>query len=142
MWFFTQLVQVTTMTQWINFLGENLHLVSCATVFSKSEVILTCVQWCWNWGAGEGALCVDMGFYEDISWESRCNIEINVWPHFYKILLVFEVPYRPWVKGMPQKYSRLRCLLRVKGLVICFYLGWFGSALLITKHIIKIGSKS
>jgi hypothetical protein len=22
-----------------------------------------------------------------------------------------------------QKYSRLRCLLRVKGLVICFYLG-------------------
>ena len=23
-----------------------------------------------------------------------------------------------------QKYSRLRCLLHVKGLVICFYLGW------------------
>ena len=25
-----------------------------------------------------GALCVEMGFYLDISWESRCNIEINV----------------------------------------------------------------
>ena len=23
-------------------------------------------------------LCVEMGFYADISWESRCNIEINV----------------------------------------------------------------
>ena len=28
-----------------------------------------------------------------------------------------------------QKYSRLRCLLHVKGLVICFYLGWSGSIL-------------
>ena len=27
---------------------------------------------------GGGALCVEMGFYADISWESRCNIEINV----------------------------------------------------------------
>ena len=33
-----------------------------------------------------------------------------------------------------QKYSRLRCLLRVKGLVICFYLGCSGSTFLITKH--------
>ena len=41
----------------------------------------------------EGALCVEMVFYGDISWESGCNIEINVWTHFYKILLVFEVPY-------------------------------------------------
>ena len=39
------------------------------------------------------ALCVEMGFYSDISRESRYNIEINVWAHFYKILLVFEVPY-------------------------------------------------
>ena len=31
---------------------------------------------------------------------------------------------------------RLRCLLHVKGLVICFHLGWSGSTLLITKHII------
>ena len=42
-----------------------------------------------------------MGFYADISWESRCGIEINVWPHFYKILLVFEVPNQPRVKWMP-----------------------------------------
>ena len=27
---------------------------------------------------GAGALCVEMGFYADIFWESRCNIEINV----------------------------------------------------------------
>jgi hypothetical protein len=33
-------------------------------------------------------------------------------------------------------------LLRVKGLVISFYLGWSGNTLLITKHIIKVGSKS
>ena len=50
---------------------------------------------------GRGALCVEMVLYADISWESRCNIEINVWAHFYKILLVFEVPYRPGVKWMP-----------------------------------------
>ena len=47
------------------------------------------------------------------------------------------------VKQYPyQKYSRLRCLLRVTGLLICFYLGWSGSTLLITKHVIKVGSKS
>ena len=45
-------------------------------------------------GRGGGALCVEMGFYADISWEARCNIEINFCPHFYKILLVFEVPYQ------------------------------------------------
>ena len=32
-----------------------------------------------------------------------------------------------------QKYSRLRCLFRVKGLVIGFYLGWSGHTLLIRK---------
>ena len=52
---------------------------------------------------GGGALCVEMGFYADISWESRRNIEINVCGHFHTILLVFEVPYRPWVKWMPEK---------------------------------------
>ena len=41
-----------------------------------------------------------MGFYADISWESRRNIEINVWAHFYKILLDFKVPYQPQAKGM------------------------------------------
>ena len=28
-------------------------------------------------GGPGGALCVEMGFYADISWESRCNIEIK-----------------------------------------------------------------
>ena len=33
----------------------------------------------------------------------------------------------PYIKKIyNQKYSRLRCLLCVKGLVICFYLGWSG----------------
>ena len=41
-----------------------------------------------------------------------------------------------------QKYSRLRCVLRVKGLVICFYLGWSGSTLQFRQNIIKVGSKS
>ena len=41
-----------------------------------------------------------------------------------------------------QKYSRLRCLLRVTGLVICFYLGWSGSILQFRQNIIKVGSKS
>ena len=29
-------------------------------------------------GKGRGALCVEMRICVDISWESRCNIEINV----------------------------------------------------------------
>ena len=37
-------------------------------------------------------LCVVMGFYADISWESRCNIKINVLAHYHKILKLFEVP--------------------------------------------------
>ena len=36
---------------------------------------------------GEGALCVEIGFYVDISLESRDNSEIKVWAHFYKILV-------------------------------------------------------
>ena len=40
-----------------------------------------------------------------------------------------------------QKYSRLRCLLHVKALVICFYLGWFDSILQFRQNIIKVGSK-
>ena len=52
----------------------------------------------------------------------------------------FLVPYI--VHTYIQKYSRLRCLLRVKGLVICFYLGWSGSILHFRQSIIKVGSKS
>ena len=50
--------------------------------------------------------------------------------------------YRKPKHSINQKYSRLICLLLVKGLVICFYLGWSGNTLLIAKHIIKVGSKS
>ena len=42
-------------------------------------------------GGGVGALCVDIGFYADISKESRCNSEINVWAHFYKKKYFFNV---------------------------------------------------
>ena len=41
-----------------------------------------------------------------------------------------------------QIFSRLRCLLRVKGLVFCFYLGRSGSILYFRQNIIKEGSKS
>ena len=46
-----------------------------------------------------------MGFYTDIPWESRCNIEINVWAHFYKILLVFEVPYQPYLRKLADQFT-------------------------------------
>ena len=42
--------------------------------------------------------------------------------------------------GYGQKYSRLRCLLRVKGLVICFHLVWSGSILQFRQNVIKITS--
>ena len=45
-------------------------------------------------------------------------------------------------EGNAQKYSRLRCLLRVKGLVFCFYLGRSGSILQFRQNLIKVGSKS
>ena len=40
------------------------------------------------------------------------------------------------------KYSRLRCLLHVKGLAICFHLGWSGSILQFRLNIIKLVSNS
>ena len=36
---------------------------------------------------GVNRLIVEIGFYADISQESRCNSEIKVWAHFYKILV-------------------------------------------------------
>ena len=57
----------------------------------------------------------------------------------------FNIPPDPQISishNTTQKYSRLRCLLRVKGLVICFYLGWSGSILQFRQNIIKVGSKS
>ena len=41
-----------------------------------------------------------IGFYADISWESRYSSEIKIWGHLCQILIVFEVPARPQVKGM------------------------------------------
>ena len=41
-----------------------------------------------------------------------------------------------------QKYSRLRYLLLVKGLVIYFHLGWSGNILQIKTNVIKVGSNS
>ena len=32
-------------------------------------------------------LCVEIGFFTNISQESRCNSKIKVWAHFYKILV-------------------------------------------------------
>ena len=43
---------------------------------------------------------------------------------------------------LTQKYRRLRCLLCVKVLVICFCLGWSGSILQFRQNIIMVGSKS
>ena len=56
-----------------------------------------------------------LGFFSfifSVTWGALCE-EISQSP------ITFEV-----FDGYEQKYSRLRCLLRVKGLVICFYLGW------------------
>ena len=41
-----------------------------------------------------------------------------------------------------QKYGQLRYQLRVKGLVICLFLGCSGSILQIRTNMIKVGSKS
>ena len=46
---------------------------------------------CWNGVLGRHFLGIKMEHWN------------NVWAHFYKILLVFEVPYWPRVKGMPGK---------------------------------------
>ena len=41
-----------------------------------------------------------------------------------------------------KKYSRLRYMFRVKGLVICLYLGRSGSIFQFRQNMIKVGSKS
>ena len=74
-------------------------------------------QACWNRGAGKaaggGALCVGMGFYADISWESRCSSEIKVWINYQQILVVFEVPSQPRVKAMSG--NNYNCQKLIKG---------------------------
>ena len=63
------------------------------------------------------------------------NISFVFWSMEFqeKILLIFTDLY-PKI--------RLRCLLRVKGLAICFYLAWSGSILQFRQNIINVGSKS
>ena len=36
---------ITKITSWLEFLGKNLHLMSCATFCAKSEVMLTYIYW-------------------------------------------------------------------------------------------------
>ena len=56
---------------------------------------------------------------------------------------VISLQWNNFQNSYEQKYSRLRCLLRVKGLVNCFYLGRrSGSILQFRQNIIKVGSKS
>ena len=39
---------ITKTTSWLKFLGKNLHLVGCATLCAKIEVMLTYVSIIWN----------------------------------------------------------------------------------------------
>ena len=90
---------------------------------------------------------------------TMCTIPVKEWPHLdhwhlnyrskksAQTLPVFY--FRRMSAGTSarfdsstQKHSRLRCLVRVKGLVICFYLVWSGSILQFRQNIIKVGSKS
>ena len=57
-------------------------------------------------------LCVEMGFYVDISWESRCNIEINVWAHFDINLVTFCGTSRVSVQGVKSLGGHFACLCR------------------------------
>ena len=79
--------------------------------------------------------------------------ECKLYPILSDLLVIDETFYstdfwifsKKWLvlpKTYIQKYSRLRCLLRVKCLVICFYLDWSGSILQFRQNIIKVSSKS
>ena len=50
-----------------------------------------------------------MGFYADISWESRCSSKIKVWGHLCQILVGFEVPARHQVKGI-SAFLKVECV--------------------------------
>ena len=74
---------------------------------------------------------------------------LQFFPWSLSLLLNSLTPYysTQYFRGMAaynthSKYSRLRCLLPVKGLVFCFYFGRSGSILQFRKNIIKVGSKS
>ena len=66
------------------------------------------------------------------------NLEIESknedWAGFIKVIFNFFLG-RLFPYHRIQTYSRLRCLVCVKGLVICFYLGWSGSIQQILSNI-------
>ena len=70
----------------------------------------------------------------------KLEIDANVGAVEFQVKLDQEVQFDR--DSRRQKYNRLRCLLLVKGLVICFYLGWAGNTLPIRTNIIKVGSMS
>ena len=57
-----------------------LKILNLFVILSGQKTLLACL--CIPGPAelepGGGALCVQIGFYADISWESRCNIEIKI----------------------------------------------------------------
>ena len=73
-----------------------------------------------------------------------CDITQSSITERYEKLLSIQTKllYRSPAVSHSQKYNRLRCLLRVKGLLFCFYLGWSGSILQFRQNIIMVGSKS
>ena len=100
--------------EYINWCNSNFSLISLLIIQNPQRIFSSkvYVQPSRNWKIGSR------------SWDQELS-QIPV-PKYLKI----------------QKCSRLRCLLRVKGLVKCFYLGWSGSTLQFRQNIIKVGSKS
>ena len=90
--------------------------------------------------------------WSECRWLPLCpqngNLHFKLASHYlpchFKAELVFKGFRRPCKSPftIKKKYSRLRCLLCVKVLVICFYLGWSGSILQFRPNIKKVGSKS
>ena len=86
--------------KWLVYLNNFLSVSKDSGRFDLSTVSIQSHRIVCKSGGG-GALCVELGFYADISWKSRCKFEINVGAHFCKIFLVFEV--NPESKGCLEK---------------------------------------
>ena len=74
--------------------------------------------------------------------KGQCVIATRIIKPLEIILAELPAVIGPYAWPGKQKYSRLRCFLRVKGLVIYFYFGWSGSILQFRQNMIKAGSKS
>ena len=69
---------------------------------------------------GTHTLCVEMGMYADISWESRCNIEIL--KCLSSLLLDFVAFWsQPQVKMMPRKTLNYQKLVKDASNLDSFY---------------------